>query len=134
MPDEHEDYLHQCVTVDDVAINEEYIRLSADYAFWSAKYADARKTHAISKLERETVRSSLRITLREELETEGGRVTESMVTSAVDVSPKWIGAKRFEIDAETEMVKLNGVLEALKTKREMLISIGAHARAEMKAI
>jgi len=134
MFDDLSEYLNQCVTVDDVALNEEYIRLSADYAFWSSKYADSRRTHAISKLNRETVRSTLRIAHREELAEDNNRVTESMVTSAVDIDPKWIGSKHNEIDAETDMVRLSGILEALKTKREMLISLGAHARAEMKTI
>ena len=127
-------YLETCVTVDDTVIQEEFMRLPSDYFYWAQQYTNARKDHRLAKLSCDETRARLGIELRLQIENERGKATESMVSAAIDSSAEWVSARTVEIEAESEMVRTQGILEAIRTKREMLISLGAHARAEMKTI
>lgn len=128
---EPDEYLRQCVRIEPLAIQEEYVRLPSDLAYWNARYASALRQHMMAKIESERVAARLRIELREQLLGRNAKVTESMVDSAVETHPDWQTARLEEIDAEVRKVQLHGVLDALRTKREMLISLGAHVRKEM---
>jgi len=121
------------VTIDEVALNEEYIRLPSDFAYFSELYANSKKAFAEAKLNRDITRSRLRMIARETIEVSGKRATESMVDATVELDPVWLEVKTKEIECEAEAAYLYGVLESLRTKRDMLISLGAHTRAEMKS-
>ena len=110
------------------------MRIPSDYFYWSQEYTNARKIHRLSKLTCDETRARLSIELRLHLENERGKCTESMVSAAIDSSIEWVESRVEEIEAESDMVRVQGILEAIRTKREMLISLGAHARAEMKTI
>jgi len=131
---EAKDYQRQCVTIDDQNLHVEFCRVPADFAYWSSQYAGAKDCYMKAKLEREITRARLRMELREMLVQSGERVTEARIDSEVDVNPEWEDVRTREIEAEIDVVRLHGVLESIRTKREMLISLGAHVRQEMKAI
>ena len=46
--------------------------------------------------------------------------------------PKYVEAKRNEVYLEAETKRLVGMVDAVRTKRDMLVSLGAHIRAEME--
>jgi hypothetical protein len=55
-----------------------------------------------------------------------------MVESAVEMDQRNFDAKMRAIEAEVDEKRLRGVLDAVRTKRDMLISLGAHVRIEME--
>lgn len=135
---EVEAYFWECVHLEPLAIQEEFVRMSADYAYWNERSAEAFKHWQELKSKREEVYATRLKEVREELQFEldsspdkKGKVTVSEVESAVLADRYYRDAKTEEITAEAEKVRLVGFMEALRTKRDMLISLGATQRAEM---
>jgi len=126
------DYLKECVSIFPEQIQEEYVRLPADLAYWNARYAEAQKELMIAKVELDILERELYPVVRQELESGGQRVTEKMIESGIGQSSLWTDAKRRVANAEGEKAKHYGTLDAVRTKRDMLVSLGAHIRAEMQ--
>lgn len=114
--------------IDPLALDEEFQRTPADFAFWSHKLSEATKTSLRAKFERDRVGAKLLIEMRETL----GKKTVDEIEARVTTHPDFVEAKLAEIDAEAERAKLWGVVESLRVKRDMLIQMGAHVRAEME--
>jgi len=133
MEDDLDSYLKSCVQIEPLALEEEYVRLPADLAFWNQRYSEVYRYWLERKVVLNEVRARIQIEERERLEmlAKGKRVTIGEVEDALILNPEYQQAKMKEIAAEAEKVRLWGVLDALRSKRDMLISLGAHIRAEM---
>ena len=57
-----DEYLAECVVINDFALDEEFIRMPADMAYWNARYADALRNYLLAKLDHE--RNAARLHLR----------------------------------------------------------------------
>lgn len=137
-------FAKESVDIEPTAIEEEYVRVPADLAYWGEKYARAYEVHAICKQRSKTLNALLRIEHRERFHEQfqadkaeknksgSGRVTDSMVESAVEMDERYQGMQAELIEAEVDLVRVKGTLEAVRTKRDMLVSLGAHIRAEME--
>src|SRR5688572_3935542 len=124
-------YLAECLRIEPTVIEEEYVRLPGDLAYWNARYSVAYQRWLQAKLERETTEARLSESWRGQLGTKPGRVTVGEVEAKVVQDPLYTQARQAENDAESEKVRLWGVMDALRTKKEMLVSLGAHMRLEM---
>lgn len=138
--DEVGEYLWECVRIDPLVIQEEYVRLPSDLAYWNERYASAYRFWLEIKDRRERTEAQLAVTLRKDLELElahnphrTGKVTVGEVAGAVASSEEYRSVRAKEIGAEAEKVRLWGVLDAIRTKRDMLVSLGATQRAEMES-
>lgn len=119
--------------IDPVLIQEEYVRLPADIAYWNACYADAFEAWALAKSAREQAYHRLMSHHRDLLEQKGkSRVTIGEVESQVFQDSQYIAARSDEIDSEAEKLRVHGVVEGLRAKKDMLVSLGAHMRLEME--
>lgn len=130
---EVDDYLAKACEIDPLCIQEEYVRLPADLAYWNQKYAIAFRAWARARLSRKRLEAVLAIEHREQFAVDGRKATEGMVTAAVETDDRLEAAAAFEVEAEVEKVRLWGVLDAVRAKKDMLVSIGAHVRAEMNS-
>jgi len=130
---EVDEYLSSSVQIEPTTIEEEYIRMPADMAYWGHRYAEAHKEFLKAKMQHDRVLARLRLEMRETLAAEGKKPTESMVDSHVELTKTWLDSKTAEIDAEANREHLRCTLDAIRTKREMLVSLGATVRAEMQA-
>jgi hypothetical protein len=108
------------------------VRVPADLAYWNAQYAAANERFLTAKIEAERTRSSLWLEHRAKLEDAGKKPTEKMVDAAVESDDRNYDARVALMRAEVEKGRLNGILDAVRTKRDMIVSIGAHQRAEMQ--
>jgi hypothetical protein len=126
-------YLKECVTIDSMAIQTEFERTPSDFAYWSNRYAEVYRHYILAKQSREHIEATLQIEIRDQAEIGrgSGKMTVGEVEARIQKSPDYIDAKLKEAEADAERVRLLGVVEAMRTKREMLISLGAHMRAEM---
>ncbi len=121
-------------------------RVPADLAYWGAQYARAVRRYLTADMEFDRAKAETRILVRERLlaaavpdpaedlkkAPKRGTVTESMVDAAVELEGEYHDARVALIEAEAEKVRIYGVVEAVKAKRDMLISLGANMRAEMQ--
>lgn len=150
---ELEQYLFDSVSITPEALSEEFARVSLDLAYWNAQYAEALKAYRFAEIEQKRTKAMLyikhRTLLQEaaiaeahsspaEVDAKGKpkpvkveRVTEAQVDSAVINDPDMVVMDNNLIVTEVEKEKVRGVLDAVRAKREMVVSLGAHIRAEM---
>lgn len=127
-------YLRECVRIEPMALEEEFVRVPSDLAYWNEEYSKIYQFWLERKMIREQVQAMVQTECRERLEAtkKGGKPTVGEVENEMLLDTRYQQAKSKEIQAESEKVRLAGVLDALRSKRDMLISLGAHMRAEMQ--
>jgi|SRR6516162_2983609 hypothetical protein len=113
--------------IDPLALDEEFQHAPADYAYWSHQLSQATKTALQAKFEREKTYARLLIEIRETT----SKKTVDEVEARVICCPEYEVAKLNEIESDAERARLYGIVEALRVKKDMLIQLGAHVRAEM---
>lgn len=121
------------VDIDDQDLHGEYSRAAHHLAAWGVQYADAQREFLLAKTARERTEARLRLSLREEYEASGKKATEATVDALLKTHPDYEADKLAEVEAEAESLRVRGVLNAVKTKCDMLVSLGATQRAEMRA-
>jgi len=129
---ELESYLRDCVNIDPLEVQAEFIRLPGDLAYWNARYARALRAHLTSKIAVNVTYARLEPKLRMAITDAGGKATEAMVKSAVEGNADYILAQERAVEAEVEKNEVYGALDAIRSKKEMLISLGAHMRSELE--
>ena len=132
-------YLKDCVRIEPLALEEEFVRMPADLAYWNERYAKAVRAHLTAKIEVDRVRATTRQVMRIRLTNPenahllaGGKITEAMLESFITSDGDVRRVEDAEIEAEAKKIRLHGIIEAIRTKRDMLISLGANMRAEMQ--
>lgn len=119
------------VKVDPLTLDDEFARIASDLAYWSARFAAVLKRHLVSKARRKRIHAELYLEIKNTPPDDGKRVTEDGVKAQIEVHERYQEAVENEIDAEVERERLYGVTEALRAKKDALISLGANRRAEM---
>ncbi len=126
-------YLRESVCIDEImTLDEDMRRISGDICYWNSRYAEGNKEHLLLKIEMDRLAGILYMEHREKLELLKGKVTEKMVTAAVDMDDRWHDMRIQVIEAETEKIRIRGVCDAVIAKKDMLQSIGAKLRIEMQ--
>jgi hypothetical protein len=135
------------VTLNDVALDEEFVRIAADVGYWNARYADALKEHLLAehtvKLERDRAMIEVRAQLRAHAAAasapvEGKRtkaakdVTESEVKTYVSLREDIIALELDAIAKEVEKEKMRRFADSVAVKKDALQSLGARLRIEME--
>lgn len=129
---EIDEYLKQCVDLAPEAISEEYARLSADYAYWNEKFARANRAHLEAEWQEEKIEARLYLKHKEPAGEAKKVPTEKAVESAVKMDPLYEEAHLRTIEHQHERDYLRGVLQNLRLKAEMLVSMGATMRQEIQ--
>lgn len=120
------------VDIDEQDLHGEFSRAAHHLAVWGVAYADAQRAFLVAKADRERTEARLRLTLREDYEASGKKATEATVDALLKTHPDYDADKMAEVDAEAESLRVRGILNAVKTKCDMLVSLGATQRAEMR--
>jgi hypothetical protein len=126
-----EAFLRKCVRIDPLDLSQEFVQLSGQLAYWNDRYADALREFLTAKVDLEVLKGQLQPLVRQALLDAGGKTTEAQVASVIETHDEVIDAKHRLVDAEVDKNRLFGSLDAIRSKKEMLISLGAHMRAEM---
>jgi hypothetical protein len=154
---EIDDYLKDCTRIEPTALEEEFVRLPSDLAYWNERYSRAFKAFLCAKIDFERAEARAHIECRETLMIEAvGKAAEVTVSTTEEPKgkkapvvkvkaptvddinaatmehPDLVKAREALLNAEVEKVRLFGVLDAVRAKREMIVSLGAHIRAEMQ--
>jgi hypothetical protein len=128
---EVDDYLKGCVDLAPEAISEEYSRLSPDYAYWNEKLRGVSK--GLLEAEYEEQKCEARLYLKYKEPDAGKKVpTEKAVESSVLLDPLFQEAHLVTLTMTAERDYLKGVLQNLRLKAEMLVSMGATMRQEIQ--
>lgn len=114
-----------------VLIAEAARKIPAAFAYQNEKYAMALRGSMTADLGVKNIEARLRIEKREQIMLVNGKATESMVESEVQRDPSFQNSKMIAIEAEVQAVLLKGRIEAIRITRDMIMQLGAQARAEL---
>lgn len=106
----------------------EFLRLPGHLARALAVYADA--AAAVLRAERERDREWARMYLACKATTP--KPTEEVAKAMVELQPAYQAADDALADAQAHKLRSHAAVEAVKAKQDMLVSLGAHLRAELK--
>lgn len=128
---EIEKYLAECVALEPLAIQEEFVRLPGDFSYWSERYRQSLITLADAEIAYKQTKARLQRTHRERL-LANGKATEAMVEGAVEEDKEYAQAYRARAVAEAEKEGARLSVEAIRVKKEALVSLGATVRQELE--
>ena len=120
------------VAINPVDIQSEFIRVAADLARWNEKFADATRVFRLAEYRLDTIEAHVYLHVRQIAEADGDRISEGTIRARINIDGRVKEGKETLIEAEAELLSIKGTVQALITKRDMLISLGAHLREEMK--
>ncbi len=126
-----EQYLYDSVSITPEALSEEFARVALDLAYWNAQYAERLREFRMAEIDQKRTKAMLYIKHRLLLTEANGKTTEAQVDAAVLMDDAMVQADTNCISTEVEREKARGVLDAVRAKREMVVSLGAHIRAEL---
>jgi hypothetical protein len=133
-PDNEGPAVEETFNIDSLQLEDEFVKLPAKLAYYNALHAQAAKIEGLAKVKLGRLEADLYVNHREQMELDPsvGRVTEKMVESAVERDPTLHEAQATYFEIKRKKGVLSGYCEAIRTKRDMLIQLGAHIRAEME--
>lgn len=128
---EFDQQVDELLGVDEANINTHYAKIASELGYWGRMYASVYREWRLAKLQKQRLEAALKQGKRAELEMARGKVTIDQVEAAVVADPQMQECENAEVEAEFEKLNVGAVVDALSAKKEMLISLGAHMRAEM---
>jgi len=126
-----EAFARECVKLEAENLQGEFVKYTSDLAYWGALLANAKQMESLAKLTKDTTAAELDSTAREVLLTDK-KPTEGAVSAWVTKHPAMQEAEKGVIQTTFEVDRIRAVWEALRSKRDMLVGLGAQQRAEMQ--
>ncbi len=127
-----DEYLKQCVRINAEDMSTEFEEIPGELAYWNAQYARALQAHLTAEIDVKVTKARVYNALVEAAIASGGKKpTEDYLKSQVDANEDYVEIQYTAAAAEAKKNELYGKLDAIRSKKEMLISLGAHLRAEM---
>lgn len=126
------DFLRECVTILPEDIQTQFEEIPGQLAYWNAQYGKALRAHLNAAVDVKVTRARVYTQLIEQAIAQGGKKpTEEHLKALVETNEDLIEQQYVAAEAEARKNDLYGKLDAIRSKKEMLISLGAHLRAEM---
>lgn len=120
------------ITVDGMMINDAFINQAGLTAYYGALLASAGEQSSKMKVLRDATIAKVGQEIREAAAAEKRKVTEASIGEEVTLDPR-VQAIRLAYDAANRVEsECYAAIEALKSRRDMLIQMGASAREEKK--
>jgi len=144
---EFDDYLVDSVSIDEAAITDEYIRVAPDLAYWSAQASEALRDEMLAKAAADEAKAAIKeaearawIAAKAALDADQTikKPTVDQINAHTQIQPILLQARQRHTAAQEHYAdtvaarkRVDGVVSAVGTKREMLISLGATLPKEM---
>jgi hypothetical protein len=116
--------------IDETNINHEFTVQASRYAYLAALTAKAEALFNEAKLYREETYAEVELMYRDELAKTEVKTTESMIRSYVTMDEKYSAALHAENQAQRDWKTLRALVDGMKMKSEMLISLASNLRQE----
>lgn len=115
-------------------INEEFVAVPGDLAYYGGRWATAHEEKLRAEHARERLEAELRQALREQKNAGVLKASEDAIADMVEASPAYVLAREREIAADAAKTRIGVVIDAIRAKKDALISLGAQLRAERDEI
>lgn len=116
-------------SIDRTRLGDEFIELSGHLAFWGDRYADAQVAKMRAELGVKKLKGKIYLQLRASKD-KGD--TEASLAARVETDQLVQEAEDLALIKTGQALKLKSLIEAIRMKGDMLVSLGAHQRAELK--
>jgi len=130
---EFEDLLIEAIKIDPLDLQIQFAEYSAHLAYWGARMVEAERDFQYADKNYDEVVSKTSLILREQLTKDGKKPTEATIEAATHLDPEVSKARQDRIESDARMRRLKTDLEAVRSKRDMLMMMGAQIRAEIQA-
>jgi hypothetical protein len=121
----------EAVTIMPELIQDEFVRVVPALARFNHVYAVAQKRFMRAQYNLKRLEAELYVASRNAIIEMGGKPTEAMIEAAVRTAPAYQACVDELVEAEFGKAEAYGNVDAIRTKKEMLISLGAHIRSEL---
>lgn len=115
------------------ALNQELINLPGEVARWGFRAAHALADYNSAKQAREEAWALAGDAARAHLLEASARPTVAQIEGLAIRTDTYRAAAKAESDAEVRLKRYQAVMEALRAKREALITLGANLRSELQS-
>jgi hypothetical protein len=137
MPDINEllvDKQLEAIEIDMSDLNEAIIRAPGDIAYWNQIYTDAQRKYLLAKQDYGIVRAKAWMKIREEGKSKTGKaLTVDDLKALVEIDEEVQEVSLALIEAEADKEKKKKFAEAVVAKKDMIQSLGAKLREEMRS-
>ena len=127
--------IKDAITVSPEALQEEFIRLPGDIAHWSGRYAQAVRLFLIAEAARREAEARAWLECKAagiaSAGEKGKAPTVDDLKAMVATRPEVLACVVEEIETAAEKERVRGIYEAVRTKKDAIVSIGATQRAEL---
>ena len=112
-------------------LSAEYTRQAALFAWVAAEAAAAERDHANAAVNKDTTYAELDFKCREWASNNGQKTTEAEIKAMIQADDSYIAAVSTLNDAEYVMNIMKALVQAMRIRADMLVSLGANMRQEM---
>ena len=120
------------VSINPVDMDSNLIQQAALFAQYAVKHADAQTLEGRRRLKRDIIKAQVDKKVRDQLASEGGKVTEAIVTSKINQDKDYVNHQLALNEAKANTALGWAALEAFRQRRDMVIQLCVAAREEGK--
>jgi len=120
------------LSIDENDLANEFAQQAALYGWIGHLTAKAEYSASIAKHQTEIEYAAADDNARFQMDAAGEKTTEGKVKAAIDLDEQYIAAKQEENRLWKEYKVLRSLSDAMRMRADMLISMGAHLRAEQE--
>lgn len=124
--------IRRAVRIEPTAIQEEYASLPADLNRWGHLLAAAHSDKERADLDLDTWDANERLRIKAEAEAKNMKITVDTTDALVYANQVYRRLREAVILAEKDKQEIFATVEAIRAKKEMLISLGATMRQEIE--
>jgi len=117
--------------INEAYLSQEFSTQAAMYVELITNYNRAETEHMKAKANLERIYAEVDQDIRDELAVNGKKYTETVVKSLVLLEEDYIEEQQYALHASKKYMLLKQLLKAMEMRADMLISLGAHLRAEI---
>lgn len=125
-------FLRQSLEIEPDQLNKEFIRVPGQLAYWNGQYAEAYKAAGLAKINYDRAWAQLYCALKAQQEGSKKPFTVDHLKALVDNDEDLHNLQMEVVIAEAEKLRLRGICEAVAAKKDMVQSLGAKFREEMR--
>lgn len=119
--------IREMTTINEDQLESEFAKFAGDYAYWLWNRASAQNEVTKRKLRLDLEKAETRERYRNDPKLEKLKVDDMKAAISEDALVQ--AAQNDLTEAELNEARINAIVEALRAKKDMLVSLGAHQRA-----
>lgn len=118
--------------VDPDRLNDHFAKVASELASLTGNFAKALGRQLRAEAARKRLFAELFLEFKSTLLENGKSPSEEVAKQKVILDPRYQDAIEMEIDAEVSRARWWGLCDAMRTKRDAIVSLGAQVRSELE--